>query len=356
MRRGLIAAMLALVVALGGAGDALACMRQHHSVYVELSSSRYPETTDHIADAIAAGQPALLHIARDEEEANRAASLAPWPPRTGFDRDEYPPAMSDEGGAGADVRYIDPSDDRGAGATMGNALETGAARSVPDRAIAGSRRGDARPRARISFGTRPGPLDAITDVAGVRVGSVTLHEGEDVRAGVTVIVPSEADVGAEQLFAGCHTLNGNGELTGLEWVRESGRLTRRSRSPTPQRRRRARRAGRALGGGRAARTTRSTGRCRSSARPGTGCSTTSTAATCGRSTSTRRSRQASGGPVEEGAVGGGTGMICHGFKGGIGTASRVVGASTAATRSACSCRPTTAGASDRRATAPRSAR
>src|SRR4029453_2679723 len=78
----------------------------------------------------------------------------------------------------------------------------------------------------IRFGdAEPGPLDAITDVAGVRVGSVTLIEGEDVRTGVTVIVPSEADVGAEQLFAGCHTLNGNGELTGLEWVRESGRLT-----------------------------------------------------------------------------------------------------------------------------------
>ena len=45
------------------------------------------------------------------------------------------------------------------------------------------------------------------------------------RTGVTVIVPSEADVAVEQLFAGCHTLNGNGELTGLEWVRESGRLT-----------------------------------------------------------------------------------------------------------------------------------
>ena len=78
----------------------------------------------------------------------------------------------------------------------------------------------------IRFGdAEPGPLDAITDVAGVRVGSVTLHEGEDVRTGVTVIMPSEADVGVEQLFAGCHMLNGNGELTGLEWVRESGRLT-----------------------------------------------------------------------------------------------------------------------------------
>ena len=108
MRRWIIAAMLTLAVALGGATDALACLRQHNSVYVQLSQSKYPETTDHIADAIAAGQPALLHIARDEEEANRAASLAPFPPRSGFDRDEYPPAMSDEGGAGADVRYIDP--------------------------------------------------------------------------------------------------------------------------------------------------------------------------------------------------------------------------------------------------------
>ena len=78
----------------------------------------------------------------------------------------------------------------------------------------------------INVGTgTPGPLDAITDVAGVRVNSVTLIEGEDVRTGVTVVVPSDADVGVEQLFAGCHTLNGNGELTGLEWVRESGRLT-----------------------------------------------------------------------------------------------------------------------------------
>ena len=59
----------------------------------------------------------------------------------------------------------------------------------------------------------------------MRVGSVTLIEGEDVRTGVTVILPSDDDVGADQLFAGCHTLNGNGELTGLEWVRESGRLT-----------------------------------------------------------------------------------------------------------------------------------
>jgi hypothetical protein len=105
------------------AAVAASCQTQHNSVHVQLSASRYPETTDHIADAIAAGQPSLLHIARDEEEANREASLADYPPRPKFDRDEYPPAVSDEGGSGADVRYIDPSDNRGAGATMGNALE-----------------------------------------------------------------------------------------------------------------------------------------------------------------------------------------------------------------------------------------
>ncbi len=66
----------------------------------------------------------------------------------------------------------------------------------------------------------PGPLDAITDVAGVRVGHATIVEGEDVRTGVTVIVPDPLPV-----FAGAHCLNGNGELTGLEWVRESGMLT-----------------------------------------------------------------------------------------------------------------------------------
>ena len=86
-------------------------------------ASKYPETTDHISDAVAAGQPSLLHIDRADEDAHRDASLADYPPRTGYDRDEYPPAMSREGGAGADVRYIDPSDNRGAGSTMGNALE-----------------------------------------------------------------------------------------------------------------------------------------------------------------------------------------------------------------------------------------
>ena len=176
----------------------------------------------------------------------------------------------------------------------------------------------------IRFGdAAPGPLDAITDVAGVRVGSVTLIEGGAVRTGVTVIVPSEADVGLEQLFAGCHTLNGNGELTGLEWVRESGRLT------TPI----------------AITNTHSVGVVRDAlvahsvagreddrfswALPVVG-ETYDGLLNDINGQHVRAEHvgealaKASDGPVEEGAVGGGTGMICHGFKGGIGTASRVV--------------------------------
>ena len=78
----------------------------------------------------------------------------------------------------------------------------------------------------------PGPLDSISDVPGVRVGHTTLIEGDGalrvgdgpVRTGVTVIVPHDGDIWREPLFAGCHRLNGNGELTGLEWIRESGLL------------------------------------------------------------------------------------------------------------------------------------
>jgi D-aminopeptidase len=86
----------------------------------------------------------------------------------------------------------------------------------------------------IVVGTLPtGPLNAITDVAGVRVGHTTLIDGEGplvvghgpIRTGVTVILPHDGDPGREPVFAGSHTLNGNGEMTGLEWVRESGMLT-----------------------------------------------------------------------------------------------------------------------------------
>ena len=86
----------------------------------------------------------------------------------------------------------------------------------------------------ITVGTLPtGPLNAITDVAGVRVGHTTLISGDGrlvvgqgpIRTGVTVILPHGGDPRREPVFAGSHTLNGNGEMTGLEWVRESGMLT-----------------------------------------------------------------------------------------------------------------------------------
>jgi D-aminopeptidase len=65
----------------------------------------------------------------------------------------------------------------------------------------------------------PGPNDAITDVEGVRVGHTTLIEGDDIRTGVTVVLPPD-----EPLFAAPFRLNGNGEMTGMEWVREMGLL------------------------------------------------------------------------------------------------------------------------------------
>ena len=83
-----------------------------------------------------------------------------------------------------------------------------------------------------SAASSPGEHDAITDVPGVRVGHETLIEGEGglevgrgpIRTGVTVVMPHDGDVWAEPVFAGCHRLNGNGELTGLEWIREAGLL------------------------------------------------------------------------------------------------------------------------------------
>ena len=177
----------------------------------------------------------------------------------------------------------------------------------------------------------PGPLNAITDVEGVSVGMTTLIEGEGplevgrgpVRTGVTVIVPHPA-IGAEPVFAGCHRLNGNGELTGLEWIRESGQLT------TPV----------------ALTNTHSVGVVRDAlvaaelrgradltaywSLPVVG-ETYDGALNDINGMHVRPEHlfaaldSAVSGPVPEGGVGGGTGMICHDFKGGTGTASRAVG-------------------------------
>ena len=183
----------------------------------------------------------------------------------------------------------------------------------------------------------PGPFNAITDVAGVRVGHTTLIRGEGprvvgegpVRTGVTVVVPHDGEPFLEPLFAGCHRLNGNGELTGLEWVRESGLLT----SPI------------------AITNTHSVGVVHDAllahavrahgphadfwSLPVVG-ETYDGVLNDINGFHVRPEHLdgalagAVGGPVAEGAVGGGTGMICHEFKGGIGTASRVVPADAGA--------------------------
>jgi D-aminopeptidase len=165
----------------------------------------------------------------------------------------------------------------------------------------------------------PGPLNAITDVVGVRVGHVTLIEGEDVRTGVTVVVPPE-----RVHFAGSHCLNGNGELTGLAWVKESGLLT------TP------------IG----LTNTHSVGVVRDALCAAAKGEADWSLPVVGETWDGilndingfhvkaehvfEALGSASHGPVAEGNVGGGTGMICHGFKGGIGTASRVADSYTVA--------------------------
>ena len=102
--------------------------------------------------------------------------------------------------------------------------------------VAGAARAGDKPRARllgIPFDGVPGPLDAITDVAGVEVGFTTLISGEGalkvgegpVRTGVTAVLPrGHEDTLNHPVFAGGFSLNGNGEMTGMEWVDEGGFL------------------------------------------------------------------------------------------------------------------------------------
>jgi len=70
----------------------------------------------------------------------------------------------------------------------------------------------------------PGSLNAITDVGGVHVGHVTLHEGSAIRTGVTAVLPHSGNLFQEKVLAAVHTLNGYGKATGLEQVREVGTI------------------------------------------------------------------------------------------------------------------------------------
>ncbi|WP_251091650.1 polymorphic toxin-type HINT domain-containing protein [Streptomyces sp. Caat 7-52] len=95
------------------------CILPSHGI----DSAKYPETAQHVADAQANGHSSVLTIDRAGAKQNRKDSLRGIKTKKGKDRDEYPPAMFKEGGTGASVRHIDPSDNRGAGSTMGKALE-----------------------------------------------------------------------------------------------------------------------------------------------------------------------------------------------------------------------------------------
>jgi D-aminopeptidase len=167
-------------------------------------------------------------------------------------------------------------------------------------------------------------------VAGVRVGHTTLISGDGplvvgrgpIRTGVTAIVPHDGDPWREPVFAGSFSLNGNGEMTGLLWIEESGLLSSIIGLSNTL----------AIGVVHDAlvRTAIAT--------TGTHLPWTLPVATetwdgmlndiDGMHVRTEHVmaaiESASGGPVAEGNVGGGTGMVCHEFKGGIGTASRVL--------------------------------
>jgi hypothetical protein len=85
-------------------------------------NSRYRHILDHIWDVTPprGHKPVVLHIKRSEATANLRISLreSHLPPLPDQDRDEYPPAMSDEGGHGADVRYVPDSENQASGASM----------------------------------------------------------------------------------------------------------------------------------------------------------------------------------------------------------------------------------------------
>jgi D-aminopeptidase len=197
----------------------------------------------------------------------------------------------------------------------------------------GAASSQSKPRARdlgVPFDGVPGPLNAITDVKGVEVGHTTLTSGDGalkvgvgpVRTGVTAILPRGKD-SRDPVFAGFFSLNGNGEMTGAHWVEESGFLE----------------------GPVMITNTHSVGVVRDAViawrvkrappdEEGYSWSLPIVAETWDGDLNDANGFHvkpehvfqaldaASGGAVVEGNVGGGTGMTCNEFKGGIGTASR----------------------------------
>lgn len=175
----------------------------------------------------------------------------------------------------------------------------------------------------------PGRWNAITDVPGVEVGHVTLIEGDAVRTGVTAVLPrGRTAEPPKPCFAGVFSLNGAGEMTGTAWVEESGFLD----SPVLLTNTNS------IGAAHEAAIRYARRRWPVSGNGWTVWSTPVVAETWdgtlndiyGMHVRTehvfRALDEAASGPVAEGGVGGGTGMTCYDFKGGIGTASRALAA------------------------------
>ncbi|MCP3746692.1 NucA/NucB deoxyribonuclease domain-containing protein [Paenibacillus sp. A3M_27_13] len=93
------------------------------TLQLEFPSAKYPETAQYIKEAIAAGKSPVCTIDREGADHNRELSLKGVPTKKGKDRDEWPMAMCTEGGEGADIKYISPKDNRGAGSWVGHKLE-----------------------------------------------------------------------------------------------------------------------------------------------------------------------------------------------------------------------------------------
>ena len=182
-----------------------------------------------------------------------------------------------------------------------------------------------RPRAR-EFGLvvgvlPPGPLNAITDVAGVKVGQVTVVEGKDVRTGVTAVLPHDGNLYQDKVPAGVSVGNGYGKLTGVTQIRELGTLetpvvlTNTLSVPA---------AADAVidwtlgfpGNERVASVNPVVGETND------GWLNDIRGRHVAKAHVLEALRAAAGGPVAEGAVGAGTGTTCFDYKGGIGTSSR----------------------------------
>jgi len=183
-----------------------------------------------------------------------------------------------------------------------------------------------KPRARslgIPFAGTPGPWNAITDVPGVQVGYVTLIEGDSVRTGVTAIHPRGPDGATDPVAAGYFSQNGNGEMTGLPWIAESGTFCLPIAITTTH----------AVGIAHAGIVAWTAGHYPErgdawslpvAAETWDGYLNDTSGHHVTEAAVIAALEAAQSGPIEEGSVGGGTGMNCYQFKGGNGTASRTV--------------------------------